>query len=608
MRGKVRTGPSVAVIGGGHAGIEAACASARMGARAVMITLDRSRIGELSCNPAVGGVAKGTLVREIDALGGVMGELADASAVQFRMLNSSRGPAVRGPRVQCDAVSYRENARRALAEAGVEVVEAEAVSLETRSGRIEAVETADGRRIVCEALVLAAGTFLGGRLFRGRERWRGGRAGDLSSDRLLECLEGLGFHVERFKTGTPPRLLASSLDSDGMDLQAEDGPGWLFSTRSRGEAGARVACHALKAGPGSIDAARRNLGESPLFGGAIAGRGPRYCPSFEDKAVRFPGREEHPVFIEPMGRGARTVYVSGMSTSLPRPAQEEMIRALPGCSRAVVVSWGYAVEYAWIPGEEYDGCLRCRTMPNLLLAGQICGTSGYEEAAALGIIAGRNAAASALGVEPLALRREESFAGVMIDDLARGGLTEPYRLFSSRAENRLHIRQDNAALRMMPVAVSAGIARPGDAERIAAMEEEYGRARRMLTGIRTGGRSLAELCRRPGFDVDSLASMDGLAGFDRQVLGTAALDERYGGYVARARRRLAEIDRMSGVSLEGIASFMTLESVSIEAREGLELARPATLAEAARLPFVRPPDLDALLVHASRAVPRGTSA
>jgi len=590
----------VVVVGAGHAGLEAAFAAARTGARTAIVTMSWPRAGAMSCNPSIGGVAKGILVMEIDALGGRMGEAADGSAIQSRMLNMRKGPAGRGPRVQCDPDLYSGLMRTAASGAGVRIVEGEAAAFDWDGDRIGAVILDSGRRLPCRSVVLAPGTFLGGRLFRGRERWRGGRSGEPPSDALLEHIVRRGFHVERFKTGTPPRVLASSLDMDGLEVQPEDGPAWRFSRRGEVPGPAvRAVCYTTRTGPATLAAVEAGAGESPLLGGCISGRGPRYCPSFEDKAGRFPGRPGHPVFLEPKRLGSRLVYVNGRSTSMPRTAQVEMVRSLPGCSRAVVASWGYAVEYSWLP-RAMDASCGSVICPNLFLAGQVCGTSGYEEAAALGLLAGRMAAAEALGMPRLVPEAESSYLGVMAHDISQRDFGEPYRLFSSRAGNRMHLRPDNALRRLLRTAVGIGLGRPGDAEEADRLEA---RERELMDGLRRTvreGRSLAAMCRTPGYDADEAARVLGLTGDgDLELLRSLALDLRYEGYIDRALRRAGEAERLSGLVL-GIEDFSTVAGVSLEARQALQSARPRTLSEASAVPAVRPSDVEGLMVHVSR--------
>jgi tRNA uridine 5-carboxymethylaminomethyl modification enzyme len=588
----------VLVLGGGHAGVEAALAASRLGCRTGLVTFSEARIGEMSCNPSVGGVAKGCVVCEIDALGGVMGEAADSSAIQFRMLNRRKGPAVWGPRIQADPFAYRRTMRAALGLAGVEVLEDEAVSIEGPTRRPTGLVLRRLGAVGARAIVLAPGTFLGGRLFRGAECWRGGRSGDVSADSLADDLRARGFHVERFKTGTSPRLVADSVDFSALEMQSEDGA--VFSFGSRGAVqgpGYRMPCYATRSTARTREAALRHMAESPLFGGRIEGRGPRYCPSFEDKAVRFPEKSEHQVILEPLGRESRLLYLNGLSTSLPRGAQLEMVRSLPGCSGAVVARWGYAVEYGIVAGEEFGPSLRASRCENLFFAGQVCGTSGYEEAGALGLLAGRNAAASALGREAVEPDPGESYLGVMVSDLTARGVTEPYRLFSSRAENRLHLRVDNAPRRLLGTALEWGTGREGDADLLASLEREAAEISSILASSRCGGIGALEACRRPETDLEAMRdAIPALSAFPSRLVESIGLDERYRGYVERSARKMSERRRLGRAPLDAISSFMDVEELSWEAREALERARPATLGEAAAVPGVRPSDLDGLLI------------
>jgi tRNA uridine 5-carboxymethylaminomethyl modification enzyme len=575
-----------------------------------MITMKQSRIGHMSCNPAIGGVAKGTVVKEIDALGGVMGEAADRAAIQFRMLNRRKGPAVWGPRVQCDLTAYARSIRRALDENGVVIVENEAIGFDWSGERVTSVILADGGRIGCRSVVLAPGTFLGAVLFRGRERWSGGRLGDIASNSLCGHLAARGFHVERFKTGTPPRILAGSIDYTMVSAQAEEGGAWRFSSRRGVETSrVRAVCHTARTVSGTVAAARAGLAESPLYSGVIRGRGPRYCPSFEDKVVRFPDREHHPVFFEPTGLGSRLVYLNGVSTSLPRDNQLEMIRSLPGCGRAVVAIWGYAVEYGYLPGTQIGRDLMLESTGNVFVAGQICGTSGYEEAAGFGLVAGVNAAAVALGRSGRFVPDPgQSYIGVMISDISGKDLAEPYRLFSSRAENRMHLRPDNAWRRMLRTSIETGISRPGDERLLDSLERDSLGIANVLRTERHGGKLLSELCRQPEFDPGTLGILSpGLSGFDPELVLSVALDERYAGYVEKAARKAKDVQRMATLDLRGVADFRLLDGISWEARESLERRRPANLREAAELPGMRPSDLEGLLIGILRRVPRGTA-
>ena len=591
----------VAVVGGGHAGIEAALASARMGCSTVLVTARTCRIGEMSCNPAIGGIAKGTLVREIDALGGAMAESADVTAIQHRMLNRRKGPAVWGPRVQSDSPAYAARQRSRLAECGVDVLEDEVLAL--------AGDTAGPSGLVCRrtgeigagSIVIAAGTFLAARLFRGSERWRGGRIGDISSDALEEDLRRRMFHVKRFKTGTSPRIVRRSVDHDRMELQEDEPGSFRFSFRNVECPDRRERCYTVRTNGRTREAALGALGSSPLFAGAIEGRGPRYCPSFEDKVVKFPDRTEHLVHVEPTGYGSRLLYLNGLSTSLPREAQERMVRSLPGFERAEIALFGYAVEYSSLDNTEIDRTLRLKRTENVFAAGQILGTSGYEEAAALGLLAGANAARLAGGKEPIFPCRAGSFLGVMVDDLSGVSRDEPYRLFSSRAENRLEIRQDNALTRMMPFAEELGTALAADAERFESRRMAEAGVEAAIDSARIEGRTAREVCRRPGWGAgEMIAAIPGLVEFGQEAVASVILDEKYRGYVRRSRKRLETRERIRSVSLDPVDSYMEIPEICFEAREALEAARPRTLGEAERIPGVRTADIEGLVVYLGR--------
>ncbi len=597
MTGRAPRAVRVLVVGGGHAGIEAALAARRLGADATVVTCRRSGIGELSCNPSIGGIAKGTLVLELRGLGGAMPAATDGAMLQFRMLNRRKGPAVWGPRAQVDAALYARLQGRALARAGVEVVEDEVLALAGATERPGGVLCRRLGEVRADAVVLAAGTFLGGRLFRGDEVWRGGRSGDVASGALLEDLARRMFHVERFKTGTSPRVLSGSIDRERMEVQEEHGAFSFSADSGLPEEG--MPCFRTRTSRSTSEAAMRHIGSSPLLGGRIEGTGPRYCPSFEDKVVRFPDRDSHPVYVEPMGRRSRLSYVSGLSTSLPRRAQEEMLRTVPGLERAVVSRYGYAVEYACMSGGELEATLRLAGTENVFAAGQVCGTSGYEEAAALGLLAGANAARCALGLDPVEPDRAESYLGVLVDDLCSGQATEPYRLFSARAENRLWLRPDNARRRMLSLAERLGTLTGRELDEARSMADEAERLRRAVEEVRIDGVPGVVLCRRPGTSTSELRRAESLRNAPEEALRSVMLDVRYAPYVSRARARVERMRRASGVSLRGVVSYMSIDSICTEARMVLERERPENMGQAARLPGVRPSDVSNLLAWLS---------
>jgi len=592
----------VLVVGGGHAGIEASLAASRMGLRAAVITAKRSRIGEMSCNPAIGGIAKGTIVREIDSMDGSMAVVADRTCLQFRMLNRRKGPAVWGPRMQSDASEYAAEQGRALISGGVTVVQDVATGLLGSGRNIKGVKCRRSGDIYAGAVVLAAGTFLRGRLFRGEEKWRGGRIGDIASDLLEEDLVSRGFHVERFKTGTPARVLRSSVDTSQLAVEPSEETGFTFSFDGIQASEDREVFYTTHSTERTIDAVKEYLHRSPLLSGRIEGTGPRYCPSFEDKVVKFPNRGIHRIYVEPMGKGSRFFYLNGLSTSLPREAQEKMVRSLPGFSEAVIGSYGYAVEYSYFSHEEFDGTLELRNVDNVFIAGQICGTSGYEEAAGLGLLAGMNASLHCRKKEPVRLSRMGSYIGVMVDDIAGKGLDEPYRMFSSRAENRLHLRQDNADRRLFEEALRTGILSERKRELLQRRIGDADRVRDIVGRVSLDGVPLHVLCRREGASAEALASsVPELEGTDVSVLASVILDEKYRGYIQRNMRRHETQRRSSGVSLGSISSYMDIEEICWEAREVLERERPGNLAQARRLPGVRPTDINGILIYLGKS-------
>jgi len=590
----------VIVVGGGHAGIEAALAAKRLSCSVLLITANLRRIGEMSCNPAIGGIAKGTLVREVDALDGMMGLAADATRLQFRMLNRRKGPAVQGPRVQSDSRRYAEFQHAALLEGGVALLQDEVTALSGPTDYLNGVICRRSGRIEGRTVVLSVGTFLGGLLFRGKERWRGGRSGDISSDLLDSDLRRRMFHVERFKTGTPPRVVAASVDIHALEAQESEESDFSFSFR-KGSISSRVMpCYITSTNAGTAEIARVHMDSSPLMTGRIEGTGPRYCPSFEDKVIKFPERTRHNVYVEPMGWGSRHLYLNGISTSLSRRAQEGMVRSLRGFEKAEIASYGYAVEYGYIHHSDLTGTLRARQSQNLFTAGQICGTSGYEEAAAQGLLAGANAARTVRGLDPLRPDRMESYLGVMIDDITARGGNEPYRLFSSRAENRLHIRQDNADRRMHSFGMELGTLSEESDERLTATLAQERMIRQHLQLAGPGGVTGEKLCRRPGAEISDLRkSIPLLREMDKKILWSVMLDEKYSGYISRSRRKMESRQRASGVRLDSIASYMEIEELCWESREALEREKPATLADAGRVPGVRPTDIEGLLIHLS---------
>ncbi|MEM7310982.1 MAG: tRNA uridine-5-carboxymethylaminomethyl(34) synthesis enzyme MnmG [Planctomycetota bacterium] len=606
------------VVGGGHAGIEAALAAARLGARVALLSFRLDRIGEMSCNPAIGGLGKGQLVREVDALGGVMGEVADATGIQFRMLNTAKGYAVRAPRAQSDRHRYRDEATRRVAAAdGVELVEGGAAGLliaEDRGGarRVEGVRLLDGRELRARAVVLTTGTFLAAVMHTGEATAAGGRVGEGSADGLSGDLLRLGLRVGRLKTGTPPRLAHDSIDWERLDPQRGDAAPAPFSfatDRARFPALRQIECHITHTNPRTHAIIRDNVHRAPMYAGRIQGVGPRYCPSVEDKVMRFADREHHQIFLEPEGLDTDVVYVNGVSTSLPAEIQEAFLHTVDGLERARFLRHGYAVEYDFVEPAQLDPTLALRDVAGLYLAGQINGTSGYEEAAAQGLVAGANAALWCAGREPFVLERHEAYIGVLVDDLVVSAPTEPYRMFSSRAEYRLLLRQDNADLRLTRRAAELGLAGEEALARLERRERAIDEAKAVLTALRAPDeprKTLLDLLRRPAVTVPSLAALapDSTAvaamAADPDLCVAVEADVKYAGYVERQARDVERMRRQETLEIPGDLDLGALVGLRAEAREKLRELRPRTLGQAGRIPGINPPDVALLAVHVER--------
>jgi tRNA uridine 5-carboxymethylaminomethyl modification enzyme len=630
-RGTAEQEFDVIVVGAGHAGTEAAVAAARVGARVGLITSALETIGQMSCNPAIGGVAKGTVVREVDALGGVMARATDLATVQFRMLNRGKGPAVWAPRAQCDRGLYRR-AVRSLIEAHprVQTVQGTVARLILSGGRARGVETLEGRRFEARAVIITTGTFLRGRIHIGTTtQISAGRAGDPAVTHLAEQLEEAGLAVARFKTGTPPRIDGRSVSRDLLDAQESEieqfdyswSHFWNAPRRSGDEVRhpAQLPCWITFLEREGQEIIREHISLSAMYGGAIASQGPRYCPSVEDKVVKFAGAERHQIFLEPEGHDTSELYVNGLSTSLPAPVQLRALRSIRGLENVHMTRAGYAIEYDYYEPTQLDRTLQVRSIPGLYFAGQINGTTGYEEAAGQGVFAGLNAGLALAGREPLVLGRETSYIGVLVDDLTTKGVDEPYRLFTSRSEFRLTVRQDNALQRLAPIMMELGAYQPEEerigSRRLQSVKHALELASR--TSITPAGASefleraastqlphsvkIADVARRARVSLADAFAAAGVGGdLDAESVLSAELELKYEGYFARERQEADKLRRMQEMALDPDAPYETMTMLSYEARQKLARIRPQSIAHAARIPGVSPSDLQNLAIEITK--------
>jgi len=611
----------VIVIGAGHAGCEAATAAARMGAQTLLLTQSIETIGQMSCNPAIGGIGKSHLVREIDALDGIMARAADRAGIHFRVLNGSKGPAVRATRAQADRALYRQAVRQLIeAQDNLQVFQQSVVDLIVEKGRVAGVQTQMGLAFNARAVVLTTGTFLGGRIHIGLEQHQGGRAGDAPSNALADRLRALPFRVGRLKTGTPPRIDGRSVDFSVMDVQPGDDPVPCLSFLEDASRHPRqTVCHITSTNEHTHAIIRNGLDRSPLYSGVIEGTGPRYCPSIEDKVVRFADRQRHQIFVEPEGLDTPELYPNGISTSLPFDIQLQLVRSIRGFEKAHITRPGYAIEYDFFDPRDLTHALETRSIEGLFFAGQINGTTGYEEAAAQGLLAGINAARKVAGQAPWWPERDEAYIGVLVDDLVALGTNEPYRMFTSRAEYRLRLREDNADLRLTGIGRTLGVvgAERGRAfeARVAAVNELRERLARVsiqpgsdlaarITAV-TGEDimrdvSVLALLKRPAVTLEKLIDVLGLAESWGSAVLQVEIEAKYEGYIKRQDDEIARVRRHAAIMLPEDFSYASVDGLSMELRQKLSDARPTTLARAARIPGMTPAALSLLLVHARK--------
>jgi len=591
----------IIVIGAGHAGIEAAYAAVRAGASTAMVTLALDKIGEMSCNPAIGGLAKGQIVCEIDALGGLMGEATDATGIQYRMLNMSKGPAVWGPRAQADKKAYARFTQEFLKNlSGLDLVEGEAADLLTDEGKISGIRLANGEELKTRAVVITSGTFLNGMIHIGEKRVPAGRYGEKPACKLTDSLVRLGLKIGRLKTGTCPRLLRDSIDFDRCEIHGGDEPPVPFSMLTDRIDRQQIPCYITRTNSKTHAIIRDNLTRAPLYTGQITSTGPRYCPSIEVKVVRFEEKEKHQVYLEPESQEYDWIYCNGLATSIPEDLQEAMVHSIAGLENAKIVQYGYAIEYDYVPPEQLGPDLQCRRVPGLFFAGQINGTSGYEEAAGQGLMAGLNAAQYLKNSEPVILSRDQAYIGVMIDDLVTKGIDEPYRMFTSRAEFRLLLRADTAERRLCPVAKKAGILDDRRWEKHLAWENQRQTLMGLLSKQKYQGMTAAQWLRRPLSAWSELANAldeSTFVNFDLRICRQVEFDLKYSGYQQREQRAAEKLRQLEAVKLPKGFDYYSISELKRETKEKLTAVAPVNLGQASRISGITPADIMVIMIH-----------